>query len=184
MSLAERQLAVLRERNAHLRDQLAELVANARDNERTFARTRAFALALMDAGDETELDRALELCLVRGFGVDHAVCLVRDWSGDVALSHIAGVDGGSARASCFDHHLPTCRVYRPAEYQALFAGSELHQAGSAALVPLGRDGGQTPNAVLAIGSKDAARFAPDMGLQFLTFCGDVMSRTLVRLGIG
>ncbi len=183
VSLAERQLEVLRARNEDLHERMAELVANARANERVFSRTRAFVLALMDASDEIELDRALEVRLVRGFGVDDAVCLVRDWSSGAELSHIAGVESGTARASCFDHVSPMCGVYRPDEYRALFDGSELNAPGSAALIPLQRDGGPV-NALLAVGAKDVARFTPDMGLQFLSFWGDVMSRTLARLGIG
>ena len=71
VSFADRQVALLRERNEGLRQRLAALLAVARDNDLTFERMRALMLALMDAASVAELDRALAERLLEGFHADH-----------------------------------------------------------------------------------------------------------------
>ena len=60
----------------------------------------------------------------------------------------------------------------------MFAGSDLTQPGSVALVPM-----RLPNleAILVIGSDDPQRFVPEKGTLFLEYISDVLSRTLDRV---
>ena len=177
VSLADRQVAVLRQRNEALRDRLGALLTAARDNDRTFARMRELTLALMDAADEAALDRLLAQHLVAGLDADHAACFVRRVSKD-DLEHITARVVGAPWNRLFEHPKPTCGAFRPDEYALLFPGAELSGPGSAAVIPMPNAG-----AALAIGSKQAERFSPDMGKLFLSFLGDVLSRTLVRLNL-
>ena len=183
ISLLERQVIALRGRNKSLREQLTTLLENANDNDRVFSRTTTFTLALMDAPDLAGLDEVLARCLVEGFDADHATCFVEGWAPPVRLDHLEGVAPGEAPPlpQLFDHTLPMCAAHRPEEYEALFPGSSLDAVGSIAIVPLRAE---NLTGTLAIGSWDPQRFSPDMGKVFLLYIGDVLSRTLVRLGVG
>ena len=183
ISLLERQVIALRGRNKKLREQLTTLLENANANDRVFSRTTTFTLALMDAPDLESLDGVLARCLVDGFDADHATCFVEGWSPPLSLDHLTGIPDGEPPPlpQLFDHTLPLSAAHRPEEYAALFPDSSLDAVGSIALVPLRADG---LNATLAVGSWDPQRFSPDMGKVFLLYIGDVLSRTLVRLGVG
>ena len=177
VSLADRQMVLLRDRNESLRNRLAALIAVARDNDRTYARLRKLTLALMDAASVAELDTALAAHLLEEFQADHAICFV----GRAPRSELVHVAARVVKAPwdrIFDNAEPTCGPYRAEEYALLFPGVELSGPASVAVVPMRR-----ASAVLAIGSKDPERFAPDMGHVFLTFLGDVLERTLMRLGL-
>lgn len=183
ISLLERQVIALRGRNKSLREQLTTLLENANANDRVFSRTTTFTLALMDAPDLASLDGVLTRCLVEGFDADHATCFIEGWVPPMELEHLTGVPAGEPPPlpQLFDHALPLCAAHRPEEYEALFPASSLDAVGSIAIVPLRAEG---LNGTLAIGSWDPQRFSPDMGKVFLLYIGDVLSRTLVRLGVG
>ena len=189
VSLLERQIAILRNRNTELSKRLNTALANARDNDRTFTQTRAFTLALMDTTDAADIDAVLAHHLVAGFDADHAVCYVRGWTPEAPLAHLAGceADAEPPLARLFDHLEPDCAVYRPEEYARLFPGAALAGPGSVALVPVRsstEDAAAGLNATLAIGAADPTYFAPDMGDIFLRYIGDALARTLTRLRIG
>ena len=175
VSLAERQAVALRARNQGLRNRLAELIAAARDNDRTFNRLCKLTLALMDAVNESALDRLLARHMLEGFQADHAVCFVRRVPGG-DLEHFAARIVKAPWDRLFDLPEPTCGAYRAEEYALLFPNAILSGPGSAAVIPMRRAG-----ATLAIGSKDPKRFSPDMGKIFLSFLGEVLERTLMRL---
>lgn len=182
ISLLERQVIALRESNQSLRERLTTLLDNADANELVFSRTTTFTLALMDAANAATLDEALSRCLVDGFDADHATCFVDGWVPPTGFEHLAGVatDEPPPLPQLFEHAYPMCAAHRPAEYEALFPGTSLDAVGSIAIVPLRSEG---LTAALAIGSSDPQRFAPDMGKVFLLYIGDVLARTLVRVGV-
>ncbi len=177
-SLVERQVTALRARNRELRERLSELVATARANETTFARVRGFTLALMDAGDEAALDRALDTHLVAEFHADHAVCFVSGWTPAGVHAHLTGVKGVPPLATLFTLTAPRCAAYRPEEYATIFQSAALEAPGSIALVPLSGFGAP---ATLAIGAADANRFTPDLGTIFLNYLGELLGRALTRV---
>lgn len=175
--LAERQVAVLRQRNAALRKRMAALLANAQENERTFAAMRGLTLALMDASSAEDLGLAIGRHLVDALDVDHAVCFLQGRV-EADSPHLAGIRGEPPLPRLFAHTEPKCSALRSVEYQRLFPGATPTGPGSVALVPLA----VPPSAgTLAIGAEDPERFTPDMGKLFLSFLGDVMSRGLRRM---
>lgn len=175
--LAERQVAMLRQRNAALRKRMATLLRNARENEYTFASLRALTLAAMDAEDVEDVSRAIGEHLVGGLDVDHAVCFVQGGNGGGDCEHLLGVAGEPPVPRLFALTVPECNTCRPAEYKQLFPHAAPNGPASLALVPLAA----ASPATLALGAEDPARFQPDMGQLFLTFVADVLSRALRRL---
>ena len=90
-------------------------------------------------------------------------------------------------ARLFDLDDPSCNACRPEDFRRLFPDSEIKQPGSIALVPMhvGNTGTNSDlTAALVIGARDPRRFSPDMGKVFLFYIGDVLARTLTRLGLG
>ena len=179
-SLVERQARALRARNQDLRERLGTLIANAKANDRIFARMRGLTVALLDVEDETGLDQALARNLVATFDADHARCFVSGWTPNGEFAHLAGVADrkGAPLAALFRHREPTCATYRPDEYGRVFPGAVLQSPGSIALVPLAVRGA---GATLAVGAADPNRFTPAHGTMFLAYLGDVLGRTLKRV---
>ena len=175
--LAERQVAMLRQRNAALRRRMATLLRNARENERTFASLQAMTLAAMDAEDAEDVSRAIGEQLVGGLDVDHAVCFVQGPVEGGDCEHLISVPREPPLPRLFALAAPECNTCRAAEYSQLFPNAAPSGPASLALVPLAA----ASPATLALGAEDPARFGPDMGQLFLTFVADVLSRALRRL---
>src|SRR5690625_3893495 len=70
ISLLERQVSILRERNMAMRERLASLVDNARRNDRLFDQTRQLILALLETTPRAAPAAALAPGLIRDFDVD------------------------------------------------------------------------------------------------------------------
>ncbi len=69
VSLVERQMKILRERNIEMRHRLSQLMDVARDNDRLFDKTRRLILALMDATSLEEVVMSVEDSLRQDFQV-------------------------------------------------------------------------------------------------------------------
>lgn len=182
VSLVERQVAILRERNIDARNRLRGLMDSAGDNDRLFEQTRTLTLALLDADSVAAVDAVLADQLVKGFQADHAHCFVV--SRDPAdATHISAI---SDTASLPMAHLTretgvSCGVLRADEMALLFPDGDV-SGGSAVLIGLtSTNGASDLSGLLAIASRDPQRFSPEMGTLFVRFIGDVLSRVLVRL---
>lgn len=179
VSLADRQAAILRDRNQQMHQRLSALIAVAKENDRTFAGMRDLVLALMDASTWAQLDAVLAEHFLGGFGADHAVCRIA--AGPLESTDLAHVvcepcDGALGRHADQEH--PVCDIFRPDDYAAVFPTAQLAGPGSIAIVPLRK---QSLRGVLAVGAEDPNRFTADMGTVFLSFAGDALARTLTRL---
>ena len=180
VSLADRQAAILRDRNQQMHQRLAALIAVAKENDRTFAGMRDLVLALMDASTWAQLDAVLAEHFLGGFGADHAVCRIvaEQTEPTTGLAHVVcePCDGALGRHADKEH--PVCDIFRPDDYAAVFPTAQLSGPGSIAFVPLRK---RSLRGVLAIGAEDPNRFTADMGTVFLSFAGDALARTLTRL---
>lgn len=179
VSLLERQVSLLRERNVDMRQRLASLLDNARSNDRLFELTKKLVLALLEAQGLDDLAETFERGLTRDFGIDFAKLVyfgnpqrhrnVR--SRIVPIAEARGqIDSllGNSRA--------VCGVLRPEEVAFLFP-EHTAEVGSAAVVPL--QAGH-PLGMLAIASRDAGYFRSSMGTLFLGYIAEVLDRLLPR----
>jgi len=184
ISLVERQVAILRERNIDMRRRLTHLVGAANTNDTLFEKTRLFTLNMLDCDDLATIDAVLAGTLMDDFAADHARCFVSHPHPFESHEHL--VYCGSAQELPLIQLTQTtglsCGLLRGDEFQTLFGGAAID--GSAALIQL-RHGDLI--GVLAIGSRDPMRFSPEMGSLFIRYIGDVLSRVLARLlhrGVG
>jgi len=176
VSLVERQLKLLRERNIEMRHRLSQLMDVARDNDRLFEKTRRLNLALMDATSLEEIVIAVEDSLRQEFAVpfvslilfsDNAMPVGRWVSSSEAQKAIGGLIGEKT----------VCGALREHELAFLFGAEQSKEVGSTAIVTLNHLG---LHGVLAIGSRDPQHYKSSVGTLFLNYIADVLGRLLPR----
>jgi uncharacterized protein YigA (DUF484 family) len=176
VSLVERQLKLLRERNIEMRHRLSQLMDVARDNDRLFEKTRRLNLALMDATSLEEIVIAVEDSLRQEFAVpfvslilfsDNAMPVGRWVSSAEAQKAIGGLIGEKT----------VCGALREHELAFLFGAEQSKEVGSTAIVTLNHLG---LHGVLAIGSRDPQHYKSSVGTLFLNYIADVLGRLLPR----
>lgn len=182
VSLVERQVLVLREKNQKLEGKLRELVDVARSNDALSDKIHNLARRLIRARGANELLDALEASLREDFGASQWLMVVtRPGLPDlmqVQSGHLRVVDRASPELRMFDTFFessrPRCGQIRDSQRDYLF-GEGTVSIGSAALVPLGAN---AAFGLLAIGSPDAERFLPTMSTDFLARIGELVSEAV------
>ena len=177
VSLVERQMKLLRERNIEMRHRLSQLMDVARDNDRLFEKTRRLILDLMDATSLEEIVICVEDSLRQEFQVpfvslilfsDHPMTVGRWVSAADAQKAIGGLMSGGKTL---------CGALREHELEFLFGSEQSKEVGSTALASLTHQG---LHGVLAIGSRDPQHYKSSVGTLFLSYIADVLSRLLPR----
>ncbi len=184
VSLVERQVSVLRQKDLKLEKQLKELIEVARANDLLSAKIHELTLQLLAAPKLKSTIIALEEGMRSGFGADQAVLVVfgdPDAFDDIDAGRFFRVIEKNADAlgpfkTFLSGSSARCGQIRDAQREFLFQ-DEADEVGSAALVPLG-DGAEI--GFLAIGSADANRFHPGMSIDFVTRLGDLVAGALKR----
>ncbi|HEY5644158.1 MAG TPA: DUF484 family protein [Woeseiaceae bacterium] len=184
VSLIERQMSVLRQKDLKLERQLKELLDVARANDVLVAKIHALTMRLLAAADLNTTVATIEEAMRSAFDADQAVLVIfgdPDAFGDVAARRFFHVvdrddDGLKPFTTFLSGKSARCGQIRDSQRAFLFR-DDAEEIGSAALVPLG------PGAeigFLAIGSVDARRFHPGMSIDFLTRIGDLVAGSLKR----
>lgn len=177
ISLVEKQVAVLRERNTDIRQRLKTLTTNAKENDALYERTRALVCKLLDADSVATLYSTFMTSMKEDFGVEYASMIL--------YAHDSSTQGWRTEpqdtvkreiGSLFRGHKAVCGTLRTQELNFLFA--EHAAIGSAALMPLS-DG--EPLGLIAVGSADANHYNSKVGTLFLSHIADVIARLLSRL---
>lgn len=178
VSLVERQLRLLRERNHELRARLTQLMDIARENDRLFARTRRLIIALLDASDLEELVAAAEDSLRHDFQVPY-VSLLLFSDNPPAVGHWVGPEQAQqAIGALLAGNKTVCGVLRPSELAFLFPAESGQGIGSAAVAVLDHQG---LHGVLALGSPDPQHYKSSLGTVFLGHVAEIIARLLPRL---
>lgn len=177
ISLIERQVSVLRERNQRLESRLGELLQTARDNERVGTRLLALGRGLLEAESLDGVVALVRETLLSEFAADEVVIRLIDTED----GHHADRDPerfvrpGDAAIAPFDDFLrrgePVCGDVTQQQRDALY-GDAADQIGSSALVPLrsGRVLG-----LIGLASRDSGHFHAAMGTLFLAQLGELVS---------
>ncbi|MCG7899994.1 MAG: DUF484 family protein [Candidatus Thiodiazotropha lotti] len=179
VSLIERQVDALRKQLKDTQQQLANLVEVARTNDQLQARMHRLTLELIDAATFEEVLNALEDELHDDFKAD-AVEL-RLFSSSQLDDHLQDSLNGQVATfeQFFNQNQPICGKMDQQQLDYIF-GTEGDRIASTALIPLKSEG---VLGLLAIGSCDPERFAPDHGTEFLTRLGEIISRTLQAVSL-
>ena len=164
VSLIERQVSVLRERNIASRQKLNALTDIGRQNDRLLEATRQSILALLGAENRGELSRTWIEQIRDTFRADAGVLLWMDTHSEDEAALVA--DKLIRQGESFSG------VLRPEEMRALFNTEAIE--GSAAVSAV-RDGEQVVG-VLAVASRDPRRYQPEDGTLFLDYLAEVVGQ--------
>jgi uncharacterized protein YigA (DUF484 family) len=183
VSLIERQVDVLREKNSTAESRLAELVAIARANEQLAAKIHQFARRLIRAPTRRAVLAQIERGFREDFDTGHTVLLLfKGVTDPVAdLRFVRQVSADDSNLNGFENLLatgrPRCGQIRDSQREYIF-GPDSATIGSVALVPLA--GAENSAGLLVLGSVNRERFHPGMSTDFLQLLGDLISDALAR----
>ncbi len=184
VSLVERQVSLLRQKDLRLERKLKELLRAARANDALNDKLHRLTLAMLGADSLKDTLTAIEKSLRTDFDADQSILVL---FGDPAVfadvnvgRFFLPIERDDERLKAFDTFLKgssaRCGQVRDAQRDFLF-GAATDEVGSAALVPLGE---RADLGFLAIGSVDSKRFNPAMSIDFLTRLGEMIAAALKR----
>lgn len=186
VSLVERQVATLRQKNLQLERKLRDLVDVARANDDLAEKVHALATRLLAAGSRSQVVTVAEELLRSSFNADQSVLVLFELDngkefgefGDNERRFLRLVDRSDPALGPFRTFLtgaqPRCGKIRDSQKSFLF-GPDAEEIGSAALVPLGEN---AATGMLAIGSRDPDYFHPGKSMDFLARLGDLLGCAL------
>ena len=165
VSLVERQVSVLRQRNIVSRQQINALSDIGRENDRLLEATRRTVLALLAGTNRQELAQIWLVQVTNTFKAELGALI---WTTGEANSNSAG----SVADKLIGQGESFSGVLRSEEMNALF--TEDASQGSAALSPI-RNGSDILG-VLAVGARDSARYRQEDGTIFLEYLAEVIGQ--------
>lgn len=180
ISLVERQVSVLRERNMDMRHRLSSLLDNARDNDKLFDHTKRLVLALLESLDLGDSVDALRYSFDNEFKIHFTSLMFFGDSSRIPASEARIVSPTEARANIgalMKNNRAFCGNMSEDELTFLFGDQAASEIGSVACVPLIH--GNTFG-LLCIASRDPNYYRSSMGTLFLSYIGEVLNRVLPR----
>jgi uncharacterized protein YigA (DUF484 family) len=181
ISLVERQVEVLREKQAGLEEKLAEFVRVARANDALSDKVHRFTRRILRAATREEVLTQVEASLREDFDAFNSVMLligVEMQSFSARFVRTLNPEDPNLKSfeSLFANGKPRCGQVRDTQREFLF-GTDANEIGSVALVPLGEKGAL---GLLALASADRDRFQPGMSTEFLARMADLITDALKR----
>ncbi len=184
VSLVERQIAVLRDRNGELETRLKDLIAVAKKNDALVRKMHEFALTLIATETTTDCIKQLETGLRSQFSADRAALVLFEQPalGQEELKrfqflHI--IDRDDPDLVPFSTFLRAgrarCGQMRDSQRGVLFGDDD--DIGSVAMVPLGD---KAQRGFLVIANADPDHFHPGKSIDFLERIGQLVSVALSR----
>lgn len=175
VSLVERQVKLLRERNIEMRHRLSQLMDVARDNDRLFDKTRRLVLDLLDASSLEEVVSCVEDSLRREFQVPFVSLILFSEAPLPVGRSVSSAEAHQAIGGLLAGGKTICGVLREHELKFLFGSEDGAQVGSAAVVSVSHQG---LHGVLAIGSADPQHYKSSLGTLFLGYIAEVLARVV------
>ena len=165
ISLGERQLLALREKNKELEKKLHELIEFAKGNDALQHKVHEFVVTLFAARDLATLQEMIPHLLREIFAVPHTV--LRLWQVTPPSAEVLAFADAQAHPVCLHH---------AAHDTAGWFGEAAAQLHSFAYLPL--HAGNETIGLLVLSSEDKQRFYPEMGTVFLQRIAEAASSAL------
>ena len=181
VSLLERQVEVLRERNRQLERKVKDFMDVARENDLLGGRVLSMARRLIATKDGAAVIGAIEASLREDFDAGQSVLVLTPTGApqgvvESRFLRVVAAESPDLRSfeTLFSAGKPRCGQLRDSQREFLF-GADAAEVGSVALVPLGAKGSL---GLLACGSHDLQRFNPTMSTDFLGHIGELIAAAL------
>lgn len=165
ISLSERQLVALRDKNKQMEKSLREMVALAKENDALQHKVHEFVVSLFAGRDLATLQEMIPHLLRDVFAVPHAA--LRLWQTTPPSAEVLAFADAQAQPVCLHH---------AADDTASWFGEAAVQLHSFAYLPL--HAGSETIGLLVLASEDRQRFYPEMGTVFLQRIAEVVSSAL------
>ena len=176
ISLVEKQLTVLREQNQETNKKIHELIEIATQNEELARRMHQLALTLIDAENPKDIFSTMYDNLKKNFHADRVI--VRLFANPAFMDSSATdefVGKESIEESLFKRIIEKREPLSGKinhQQQVFLFGDDGDDIASSVMIPLHGVGW---GGILAIGSFDAKRFQPGMGIELLANLGEILS---------
>ncbi|MAJ87250.1 MAG: DUF484 family protein [Cellvibrionales bacterium TMED148] len=174
VSLVERQVGLLRERNSELRSRLNILNSKAEENELLLEKTQSLILKLLDAKSLSKLTKNLMVGLKNDFSVEFYSLILFGAKQNTAGARFSNYNRAEKEISSILKSDILCGAVRENELKFLF-GKDSLSIGSIAAIVIKLD---KPLAVLSIAHRDANFYTPETGTMFLSYLGNVLNHLL------
>jgi len=183
VSLIERQVDILRDKNTQLNKQLNDLFSIAKDNEHSTQKMHNLILSLLSCHHFHEVASLLQSRLVSEFSV--VSVLLKLFSVDNLVldsNSLICIDEQSAEAKILKKLIykrePVCGYFKQLDNEELQTKQQI-DIGSMAVMPLFVDKNNCFG-VLVLGSEDKSHFRAESGTLFLKNLAEIVSYTLVK----
>ena len=180
VSLIERQVSTLRERNQEMRERINMLLEAAKTNDKLFEKTKRLVISLLEANDLSTLVDTLSESLGTDFQVEfHSLILFGDQQALPACNtKVVGMDQANSQiGTLLRTNRPISGVLGSEELNFLFE-DQATDVGSVAAVPLSHG---SIFGIIAIGNSDPNYYRSSMGTLFLSYIGDALNRIVPKM---
>lgn len=168
ISLSERQILGLRDKNRELERQLHTLLDNAKANQRIADQIQGWACSILAEKDATKLPTLIPESLTRIFALE--TIFLQCW-GELTPAH----DTDPLQHYTQSLNLPYCGL-PPPEVRSLMP----EHIQSVAVIPLHHPVSQRHSGVLILGSNSTTRFVANQGTEFLLNIGQLCAAALSK----
>ncbi len=180
VSLIERQIDILRNRNQQLQSRLTSLLDTARENENRVRQINNLARMLIAARSAAEVACGLQTCMAQDFGVDDVFLGIPGQGEAEQTSPLYYLhpehDIVKEQANFFRMGQVICGPLTIEQNNQMFQHrTQSKTLRSAAFVPLGKP---VTAGMLVLASCDDDRFTPEMGTLFLELLADLVATAL------
>ena len=179
VSLVERQVGVMSDRNKEMRNRLDNMLATAHANDLLFEKTKRLVLNLLEAKNLPAMVETIYDSLGKDFEIDfYSLTLLGDEKSlPRTMARVASIEKANEQVNTLiGSNRAVCGVLREEEMTFLFGEKGL-QVGSVAAVPLRYN---NLYGILAIGNADPNFYKSSMGTLFLSYIAEVVNRILPK----
>jgi uncharacterized protein YigA (DUF484 family) len=177
VSLVEKQLGILRERNTELRNRLGQLIDNARSNDRLFSHSRKLVLSLLDCKNTAQAVDVIYSSFSQDFGIETTQILLFD-NNTISRARNESLINADREIGRYLKARQTIGGGLSKEEIGFVFGDKANTVQSAALAVLAY---REVYGVIAIGNEDPKFYNSEMGTLFLNYIAEVASRVLREL---
>jgi uncharacterized protein YigA (DUF484 family) len=177
VSLVERQVGVLRDRNKEMRARLDNMLQTAHDNDLLFEKTKRLVLNLLEAKNLSAMIEAVYDSLGKDYGIEfYGLTLLGDEKKlPRTMARVASMEKANERiGTLLGANRAVCGILREDEMTFLF-GERGRNVGSVAAVPLRYD---NLYGILAVGNSDPNFYKSSMGTLFLSYIAEILNRVV------
>ena len=179
ISLVERQIGIMRERNSEMITQIDQMQAAAKENALLMEKTNRLVLNLVQANDLNSLGKALTVSLKSDFSTEFFSLTLINKDPAVTKNAVNFVSENEAKSiigNILSAKKAICGKRKHEEISLLF-GNQAEAIGSVLALPL-----RTTNTfgVLALGHSDPEFYTKEIGTVFIDYIGDLLSELIPK----